>query len=94
MRGIIERNDANGILVGFTQADIDGNLITYEHYGDTFDTLAAANDSFLFTVADNAGGVTAPATFQIVTNVVPSVGLSISPSSLAETVGRRWSQRR
>ncbi len=87
MRGIIERNDANGILLGFTQEDVNNNQVTYEHYGDTFDTLAAANDSFIFTVSDSSGGTIAPTTFNINTNVVPSVTLVLTGSPLAENGG-------
>ncbi len=44
----------------FTQADIDGNQITYTNNGDS-----AAGDSFTFTVSDGAGGSIGTTTFQI-----------------------------
>jgi VCBS repeat-containing protein len=44
----------------FTQADIDGNLISYTNSGDS-----AAADSFTFTVSDGAGGTIGSTTFNI-----------------------------
>ncbi len=58
--GIIERNDATGLQVEFTQDDINSGLISYQHYADSYSTQANASDSFVFTVSDPNGGTVGP----------------------------------
>ncbi len=60
----------------FTQADVDGSLITYVHSSAT----DAATDSFTFTVSDGAGGSIALSTFNFVPVVAPQTLSRISPA--------------
>ncbi len=66
------------LLMGgtFTQADIDGNAITYSHDGSE-----GAADSFTFTASDGAGGTVGATVFNI--NVAP---LNDSPVFTSPTV--------
>jgi len=66
----------------FTQADIDSNLLTYEHDGSQ-----TVSDSFQFTVSDGSGGSIANTTFNItITNVnePPTVALINTITALPE----------
>jgi CSLREA domain-containing protein len=62
----------------FTQADIDGNQITYTHNG-----TATFTDSFTFTVSDGAGGSIASTTFNI---TIGNPNVSVNDAKVAEPV--------
>ncbi|MHC4440485.1 MAG: cadherin-like domain-containing protein, partial [Planctomycetota bacterium] len=66
----------------FTQADIDSNLLTYEHDGSE-----TVSDSFQFTVSDGSGGSIANTTFNITianVNEPPTVALINTITALPE----------
>ncbi|MGE5372490.1 MAG: Ig-like domain-containing protein [Solirubrobacterales bacterium] len=61
-RGSLKKSDTT-LKVGdtFTQADVDGNLLSYTHTS----TETATSDSFRFTVSDGAGGTMAATAFTL-----------------------------
>ena len=84
------RNNGVGLSSGgtFTQADIDGNLLTYDHNGSE-----TTSDSFTFTVSDGAGGSIGSTAFNITVtaqNDAPTLGnntgTSVSEGSTVNTI--------
>ncbi|WP_254509452.1 beta strand repeat-containing protein [Anatilimnocola floriformis] len=72
----------------FTQADIDGGLITYAHAGGE-----AIGDSFTFTVTDGAGGNIPATTFAIsitpvndAPTLTTNAGLTVAEGAAATTI--------
>ncbi|MHC4436550.1 MAG: cadherin-like domain-containing protein, partial [Planctomycetota bacterium] len=68
----------------FTQADIDNNLLTYEHDGSQ-----TVSDSFQFTVSDGSGGSIGNTTFNITIaniNEPPTVSLINTITALPENI--------
>lgn len=84
------KNNGAGLASGgtFTQADIDSNLLTYDHNGSE-----TTSDSFTFTVSDGAGGTIGSTTFNITVtaqNDAPTVGTNtgttVNEGSTANTI--------
>ena len=75
--GTLKKNNIAVAVSGtFTQADIDGNLITYTHNG-----TATTTDSFTFTVSDGAGGSIGSTTFNI---TIGNPNVSINDAQVVE----------
>ena len=85
--GIIERDNANGLLFGFTQDDINNNRVTYQHFPDSYTTGATASDRFNFTVSDGAGGTLGETTFKITVGTVNNAPIAVNDafSTLEDT---------
>jgi hypothetical protein len=90
-KGVLKLN-GTALVVNdtFTQADIDNELLTYEHGAPDFDP-----DSFTFTVADGAGGTLGATTFSISIlvdgpgNDAPIIILTSPPVSYTENDATR-----
>ena len=63
--GIVEKNNSNGILLSFTQEDIDQGRVTYHHFGGSDISTPTDPDDFTFTVSAGAGGNISSTIFQI-----------------------------
>ncbi|MFC1858480.1 cadherin-like domain-containing protein, partial [Thermodesulfobacteriota bacterium] len=68
---------------GFTQADIDGDQLTYIHDGSDI-----AADLFTFTVSDSDGGLIGETTFQIRINLVNDLPTLTVPQKLITNLGK------
>ncbi|MBV6625177.1 MAG: cadherin-like domain-containing protein, partial [Rivularia sp. (in: Bacteria)] len=63
----------------FTQADIDNNLLTYDHNGSE-----TTSDSFNFVVADGAGGNISSSTFDITVNPVNDAPVAVNDTATTD----------
>ncbi|MFC1793816.1 cadherin-like domain-containing protein, partial [Planctomycetota bacterium] len=83
VNGLLKLNGTTlSVANTFTQADIDSNLLTYEHDGGQ-----TVSDSFQFTVSDGSGGSIANTTFNITiteVNEPPTVALINTITALPE----------
>ncbi len=73
--GQLEFSSAPGVAIStFTQADIDGGLLTYVHNGS-----ATASDSFDFAVNDDVGTAVSVGTFTIDINLINDAPTIVDP---------------
>ncbi|HEX7330065.1 MAG TPA: cadherin-like domain-containing protein [Pyrinomonadaceae bacterium] len=86
--GIVEKNDSNGILLSFTQEDIDQGRVTYHHFGRSDISTPTDPDDFTFTVSDGAGGTISNTIFQInVDSTGPTADIvDVTPDPRADSV--------
>lgn len=86
--GIVEKNDSNGILLSFTQEDIDQGRVTYHHFAGSSVTTPTDPDDFTFTVSDGAGGNISNTIFLInVDSTAPTADIvDVTPDPRADSV--------